>query len=156
MPLHRLPPRTGPRQAFRATLAVALAASIGAQAREARALPFRTPPIASPILAEAARHLGQGNFTRRPGAWCAWFASAVLEATGHKRLPNGLALSALNAGPPAPQPAPGDLVVMRGHVTFLVRFDGRGAFIGLGGNQGHRVRYSRFLLRSVIAFVRPT
>ena len=114
------------------------------------------PPVrfVSALVAEAERHLGQGNFTGRPGAWCAWAISAWLRAIGRPPLASGMAASALAYGPRTNQPRPGDLVVMRGHVTIFVRYDGNGWFTGLGGNQHHMVRYSRFALRSVVGFVR--
>jgi uncharacterized protein (TIGR02594 family) len=108
------------------------------------------------VIAEASRWIGQGNVTGKPGAWCAWFASFVLTRTGHKPLPNGLASSALSYGRRVRDPRPGDLAVMNHHVTFFAGWDGERDFLGLGGNQGRRVRVSRFARRAVIAFVRPT
>lgn len=109
----------------------------------------------SDLIIEASRWIGRSNPTGKPGPWCAWFASFVLERTGRPPLPSGLAASALRYGARVADPRPGDLVVMRWHVTFFVGWDGQGAFLGLGGNQGRRVRVSRFALRAVIAFVRP-
>ena len=109
----------------------------------------------SDALAEASRWFGHGNPTGKPGPWCAWFASFVLERTGHAPLPNGLAISALDYGRRVADPNPGDLAVMRGHVTFFAGWDGDDAFLGLGGNQSRRVTVARFARRAVIAFVRP-
>jgi len=114
-----------------------------------------TAPAPNDLLAEASRWIGRGNPTGKPGPWCAWFASFVLERTGRPPLANGFALSALRYGARVADPRPGDLVVMRSHVTFFAGWDGEGAFLGLGGNQNHRVRVSRFARRAVIAFVRP-
>jgi uncharacterized protein (TIGR02594 family) len=88
--------------------------------------------------------------------WCKSFSNVVLRRTGHRAGPSLMAIDALRDGVRVRTPRPGDLAVMRGHVTFFVRLDGRGGFVGLGGNQGHRVRYSRFALAAVVAFVRPT
>jgi uncharacterized protein (TIGR02594 family) len=137
---------------------VSLGGAAEARARLPASAPignFDAPTIRVPaVLAEARRWLGQGNPTGKPGAWCAWFASFVLKRTGHRELQNGLASSALAYGPRVAEPKPGDLAVMRGHVTFFVGWNARDAFLGLGGNQGHRVRVSRFARRAVIAFVR--
>ena len=65
-----------------------------------------------------------------------------------------MALDGLRAGPRVASPKPGDLAVMRHHVTLFVSRDGD-AFLGLGGNQSHKVTVARFPLRAVIAFVEP-
>lgn len=111
----------------------------------------------SALVAEAARYIGSGKFTRLPGPWCADAVSAWLRAIGKPPLANRLAASALAYGPHVVNPQPGDLAVMRGHVTIVASVDGAGGFVGLGGNQGHgRVTYSHFSTRAVVAFVRPT
>lgn len=114
-----------------------------------------TAPARSDLLTEASRWIGRGNPTGKPGPWCASFVSFVLERTGRPPLPSRLAASALRYGARVANPRPGDLVVMRSHVTFFAGWDGQGAFLGLGGNQNNRVRISRFARRAVIAFVRP-
>jgi hypothetical protein len=153
------------RGALRASLAAfaALAPLCVGGAAEAHARPplWRDGAIASVsrgggVLDEASRWIGRGNVTGRPGAWCAWFASFVLTRTGHRALASGLASSALSYGPRVTEPQPGDLAVMAGHVTFFAGWDGEDAFLGLGGNQSHRVSVARFARRAVIAFVRPT
>ena len=109
------------------------------------------------VVAEAARYVGSGNPTGFREAWCRDFINMVLERTGHRLADKShVVAGALNLGPRVASPASGDLAVMRGHVTIFVGWAGQGTFLGLGGNQGHRVRVSRFALRSVVAFVRPS
>jgi len=105
------------------------------------------------IVAEAERHLGQGNFTGRPGAWCAWFVSAILQATGHAPLPNGMAASALAYGPRDDAPRPGDIAVMRGHVGFVVEAEGATVRI-VSGNWHKRVALATLPRGAFVAFVR--
>ena len=105
------------------------------------------------IVAEAVRHLGQGNFTGRPGAWCAWFVSAVLRATGHAPLPSGMAASALAYGPRDANPRPGDIAVMPHHVGFVVEADGARVRI-VSGNWGRRVALATLPRGAFVAFVR--
>jgi hypothetical protein len=105
------------------------------------------------VVAEAARHLGQGNFTGRPGAWCAWFVSWVLTATGHRPLPSGMAASALGYGPHLREPLPGAIVVMRGHVGLVESVGADGTISMISGNWGHRVARARVSRREVVAFV---
>ncbi|MGO9769136.1 MAG: hypothetical protein ACLPSW_06195 [Roseiarcus sp.] len=112
----------------------------------------------SDLVAEAARYVGGGNPTGFHEAWCRDFVNMVLERTGHRLADKShAAIAALNLGPRVDYPQPGDLAVMRGHVTIVASVDGAGGFVGLGGNQGHgRVTYSHFSMRSVVAFVRPS
>jgi len=111
----------------------------------------------SDVLAQAARWLGRGNPTPFREAWCRDFVNMILERAGYRLVDRShLAIAALRLGQRVTDPRPGDLVVMRGHVTFFVGWTGDGAFLGLGGNQAHRVRVSRFARRAVIAFVRVT
>ncbi len=105
------------------------------------------------ILTEAQRHLGQGNFTGRPGSWCAWFASAVLKATGRRPLADGLAASALAYGPRTGAPRPGDLAVMPGHVGFVVADLGARVTI-VSGNWSHRVALTTLPRAAFVAFVK--
>lgn len=153
------------RSALRASLTAFAALGLlgigGAAEAHGRAPLWRVGAVApasqtGDVLDEASRWIGRGNVTGRPGAWCAWFASFVLTRTGHKALASGLASSALSYGLRVADPRPGDLAVMAGHVTFFAGWDGEDAFLGLGGNQHHRVGVSRFARRAVIAFVRPT
>lgn len=108
----------------------------------------------SGVLSEARRYLGLGNVTGSHRPWCADFVNMVLRKTGHTTSGSGMAQSLLHVGHRVAQPAPGDLVVMRGHVTIFAGYGGRG-FYGLGGNQHHRVAMSNYPMHSVVAFVRP-
>ena len=122
----------------------------GPQAAETTTAPLEIHP---PLVAEAERHLGQGNFTGRPGPWCAWAISACLKAIGLPPLASGMASSALAYGPRTSSPRPGDLAVMRGHVGIVVA--DRGAKIEIiSGNWGGRVRLAEIDRRAVRAFVR--
>ena len=117
---------------------------------------FASPAFrGSAVLAEAARFVGSGNPTGFYGPWCKAFTNFVLLRVGKHPGPSLLAIDALADGRRVARPRPGDLAVMRSHVTFFAGWDGHGGFLGLGGNQGHRVRVSRFPVRSVIAFVDP-
>jgi uncharacterized protein (TIGR02594 family) len=108
----------------------------------------------SSVLNEASRWIGRGNVTGTHRAWCADFANFVLTRTGHRVSGSGMVNSMLSVGPRVSQPSPGDLVVMRSHVTIFAGYGGHG-FYGLGGNQHHQVAMSNFPMRSVVAFVRP-
>lgn len=108
----------------------------------------------SNVLSEARRYLGLGNVTGSHRAWCADFVNMVLRKTGHVSSGSGMAQSLLHVGHRVSSPRPGDLVVMRGHVTIFAGYGPRG-FVGLGGNQHHRVAMSNFPMHSVVAFVRP-
>lgn len=140
------------RNVFNAAILGALAvaaffALIGPRAARAAELDGQ-----SDILVVASRTLGQGNFTGMPGAWCAWAVSAWLQATGHKPLANGMAVSALSYGPRVAHPKPGDLVVMRGHVGVVVADLGPEVLI-ISGNWSHRVARAFISRRSVVAFI---
>jgi uncharacterized protein (TIGR02594 family) len=121
---------------------------------ERRAFHENSAAPTSNVLAEARRYLGRGNVTGSHRAWCADFVNMVLRQTGHLSSSSGMPQSLLSVGTRTSTPRPGDLVVMRGHVTIFAGYGGRG-FVGLGGNQHHRVALSNFSLRSVVAFVRP-
>ncbi len=121
---------------------------------ERRAFNENSAVPTSNVLAEARRYLGRGNVTGGHRAWCADFVNMVLRQTGHLSSGSGMPQSLLGVGTRISTPRPGDLVVMRGHVTIFAGYGGRG-FVGLGGNQHHRVALSNFSLRSVVAFVRP-
>jgi uncharacterized protein (TIGR02594 family) len=109
----------------------------------------------SNILADARRYLGMGNVTNSHRAWCADFVNFILRKTGHVTSGSGMAWSLLHVGRRVSHPEPGDIAVLRGHVTFFAGWGGRG-FLGLGGNQGHhRVTLSSYPLSRVVAFVRP-
>lgn len=108
----------------------------------------------STLLAAAERHLGSGKITRLPGNWCRDFINLVAREAGLSlRNSSRRAIDSLGLGLRVSEPRLGDLVVMRHHVTI---FAGRenGKIIGLGGNQGKRVRYSVYSPRRIIGFVR--
>ena len=109
----------------------------------------------SALVAEAARYVGWSNPTGFRGPWCKAFTNMVLREAGYHPGPSLRAIDALADGQRVSAPQPGDLAVMRGHVTFFAQWDGPDAFDGLGGNQGHAVRLSRFWRGAVIAWVRP-
>lgn len=108
----------------------------------------------SNVLATASRFIGGGNPTGFRGPWCMAFVEMVLRKTGHYAMRSLRAIDALRLGPHVQDPRPGDIAVMRHHVTFVAKV-GRVSIIGLGGNQSHRVRYSKYPRGRIIAFVRP-
>ena len=114
------------------------------------------PPLqlAGGLLAEASRYIGRGKVTPYAGPWCRDFINLVASRAGY-RLANRSrrAIDALALGPRVASPRPGDLVVMRSHVTIYAGMQG-GRIAGLGGNQGRGVRVSHYDARRVIAFVR--
>jgi hypothetical protein len=117
-------------------------------------------PLAAPVsdtISEARRFLGRGNPTGFAEAWCRDFVNMVLQRTGHRLADTShMAIAAVRLGQRVAQPRPGDIAVMRSHVTFFAGWDGPGTFIGLGGNQhGHRVTESRFPARAVVAWIEP-
>jgi hypothetical protein len=64
------------------------------------------------------------------------------------------ARDAVRLGRRVSSPKPGDLAVMRSHVTIVAGFEA-GRVVGLGGNQcGGRVCVSRYAQSRVIAFIR--
>jgi hypothetical protein len=108
------------------------------------------------IVAEAARYLGQGKFTRLPGAWCADAVSAWLRADGKPPLANRMAAAALSYGPRG-SGAPGDLAVFMGrrgayHVGVVVASLGDRVEV-VSGNWGHWVGRA-FVSRRSLIFVR--
>jgi len=108
-----------------------------------------------PLLDVASRYLGHRRVSRRGGPWCRDFVNTVARQAGY-RLANTSrrAIDALSLGHRVSQPQPGDLVVMRHHVTIFAGYGGRG-LIGLGGNQGRGgVTYSSYSPRRVLAYVR--
>lgn len=113
------------------------------------------PVSSAPLLAVARRYVGRGKVTAFRGPWCRDFVNLVARRAG-VRLANHSrrAIDARHLGVRVANPRPGDLAVMRHHVTIFAGWSHGGRFVGLGGNQGHRVKYSRFAARSVVAFVR--
>lgn len=108
----------------------------------------------SQILAEAQRYVGSGKVTRYAGPWCRDFVNLVAARAGVRLANNSRrAIDAVHLGTRVSHPQPGDLVVMRHHVTIYAGHEG-GRIVGLGGNQGRRVRYSHYSPHRVIAYVR--
>jgi hypothetical protein len=108
------------------------------------------------LVAEAARYVGSGKFTRLPGAWCADAVSFWLRATGKPPLANRMASAALSYGPRG-NGALGDLAVFVGrrgayHVGVVVAALGDKVEV-VSGNWGRRVGRAIVSRRSLI-FVR--
>lgn len=110
----------------------------------------------SPMLAIAERYLGRGRVTPWNRNWCRDFVNMVMTQAGyHLRNTSGLAIEAVHLGTRVRTPKPGDLVVMRHHVTFFAGYGGRGV-LGVGGNQkGRRVSLSSYPFQRIVAYVRP-
>ena len=110
-------------------------------------------PASEPaVLTVAGGFVGRGKVTTLPGPWCGDFVSMVLRLAGLRPLPNRLAYSALSYGPRVAHPKPGDIVVMRNHVGFVVADRGNEIEI-VSGNWSHRVARAFIPRRSVIAFI---
>jgi hypothetical protein len=130
--------------------------AFGQQLQEGFAAPNR---MTSRVIQIASRYIGHGNVTGFRGAWCKYFTNKVLREAGFHPSPSGMAIDGLLDGQRVRNPQPGDLAVMRSHITFFAGYGGRG-FIGIGGNQGghygHRdVTVSSYSFNRVVAFVRP-
>lgn len=111
---------------------------------------------ATDMLAEAQRYVGSGNVTGYSGIpWCGAFMQLIARRTGHA-VPQGALMARrwAYAGRRLRGPAVGAIAVMPHHVTIVAGVT-RGGIIGLGGNQGHRVRYSYYSSRRIIAYVEP-
>lgn len=106
----------------------------------------------SDVIRTGLRWLGSGNFTHRPGAWCAWAVSAWLTATGHRPLASGMAYSALSYGPRLSGPRVGALIVLRGHVGIVAAVSGSRVTM-LSGNWGRRVALANLPARAAIAYI---
>lgn len=113
-----------------------------------------TVSTSHPLIAAATRYIGHGNPTGTRGSWCRDFVNFVaVRAGAHLENRSRRAIDTLTAGRRVKDPRPGDLAVLRHHVTIVVAVRG-GEVIGLGGNQGHRVRVSHYALSRVVGFVR--
>ncbi len=97
--------------------------------------------------------------TGKGGAWCAHFASYVLQRTGHRPLPSGMASSALNYGHRLSGPKVGALAVVTtrigyaAHVGFVSNVNTDGTIELISGNWGRRVSNVPVSRRSVVAFI---
>ena len=147
---------SGRLRAFRADLtpsdsfASPAASALGAPVAAAENRPLELHPL----LAIAKRYIGRGNFTHHGGPWCRDAVNVWLRQAGyHLANDSRRAIDAVHLGHRVASPRPGDLVVMRHHVTIFAGWGGRG-LVGLGGNQGHQVKFSHFSQRRVVAFVR--
>jgi uncharacterized protein (TIGR02594 family) len=131
--------------------------------KRGRKIAFSAPPRVSPeggqtdVIREAERWLGSGNFTGKPGAWCAWAVSAWLQATGHRPLASGMAGSALSYGPRLSAPRIGALAVLgtrrwASHVGLVRRVEGDSIEL-ISGNWGHRVAIGVVPRRQISAFI---
>lgn len=109
----------------------------------------------APLLAVASRYVGGRNPTGTRGPWCRDFVNHVVRKAGLPLADNSRkARDAVRLGRRVSNPRPGDLAVMRSHVTIVAGFDA-GRVVGLGGNQcGGRVCVSRYAQGRVIAFIR--
>lgn len=109
----------------------------------------------NPLLMVASRYVGAGRVSRQRGPWCRDFINTVARKAGyHLANSSRRAIDALRLGHRVASPRPGDLVVMRHHVTIFAGYGGRG-LIGLGGNQGRGgVTYSSFSRSRVVGYVR--
>lgn len=110
---------------------------------------------AAPLLNVASRYMGSRNPTGTRGPWCRDFVNHVVRQAGIPLSDTSRkARDAVRLGRRVSQPQPGDLAVMRSHVTIVAGFES-GRVVGLGGNQcGGRVCVSRYAQSRVIAYVR--
>jgi hypothetical protein len=84
----------------------------------------------------------------RPSRWCGWWLRQKL---GVKDRRYNLARAWAGLGRAA-TPAPGVVVVWRGHVGLIVRVTGQGKAVVKSGNDGGRVRERERSIRNAIAF----
>jgi uncharacterized protein (TIGR02594 family) len=111
------------------------------------------------VVAEAARWIGSGKFTRQAGPWCADAVSAWLQRSGHRPLEGRMASSALAYGPRLQGPEVGALAVLgsrRGwasHVGVVSGVGSDGSVHLISGNWGRRVAEAVVPRGSVIAYV---
>ncbi|MFT4639856.1 MAG: hypothetical protein ACI8T1_003181 [Verrucomicrobiales bacterium] len=93
--------------------------------------------------------------------WCSSFVNFCMTMSGYRGTKSASARSWLGWGKGLPQPALGCVVVLRrgsnpraGHVAFFVRTAG-GYVSLLGGNQGNRVKVSRYKWSDVLGLRWP-
>ena len=109
----------------------------------------------SRMIAEASRYIGLRNPTGTRGPWCSDFVNMIARRAGLALADTSrMARNAVRLGHHVSDPRPGDLAVMRSHVTIVISRTG-GVIAGLGGNQcGGRVCVSRYSAHRVLAYVR--
>ena len=117
--------------------------------------PARGYAAGAPLLDVASRYVGRRNPTGTRGPWCRDFVNYAIRRAGLRLADSGRkARDAVRLGRRVSQPRPGDLAVMRSHVTIFKEWAGPGRFIGRGGNQcGGRVCDSRYAA-SRVTFIR--
>ena len=132
------------------------ASSEAGSAGDAAARPFSA---GGDVVAEAARWIGSGKFTRQAGPWCADAVSAWLQRSGHRPLEGRMASSALAYGPRLQGPEVGALAVLGGrrgwasHVGVVSSVGSDGSVHLISGNWGRRVAEAVVPRGSVMAFV---
>lgn len=114
---------------------------------------IQAPLELHPLVAEARRYLGRGNFTGFNEAWCADAISKWLSSVGLRPLANHMVSSALSYGPNVNNPKPGDLVVLRAHVGIVENINPDGSIGMISGNWGHRVARGIVYRNQVVAFI---
>lgn len=95
-------------------------------------------------------------------AWCSSFANWVVKQSGEKGTGSAAARSWLDWGKPVMVPYPGCIVILErktadnphsAHVAFYTCDDKDPAYIqAIGGNQGDKVRMSRFPKHQIIGY----
>lgn len=117
--------------------------------------PARSNASGAPLLAVASRYMGGRNPTGTRGPWCRDFVNHVVRKAGLPLADSSRrARDAVRLGPRVSHPRPGDLAVMRTHVTIFKEWAGPSRFVGLGGNQcGGRVCDSKYAASRAI-FIR--
>ena len=136
-------------------LTTAVAAATPAKAFDlAELFGHHSTPHSTPLLDVAKRYVGARNFTGLRAPWCRAFINRIADRAGVP-LANrsNRAIDALALGRRVSTPRAGDLAVMRHHVTIFAGYS-NGRIVGLGGNQSHRVQYSKYSPTKVIAYVR--
>jgi len=114
---------------------------------------------AGDVIAEAARWIGSGNITGKPGPWRASFANFVLRRTGRPPLGNDIVSSALGYGKRLSGPRVGALAVLStrrgcaGHAGFVAGVNADDSIRLISGNWGRRVADATISQRQVVAFV---
>ena len=107
------------------------------------------------------RDAGHGEIRHDEVAWCAAFAGACLERSGHRCTRSLMARSYLNWGVALDAPRPGCVVVLSrgvnralGHVGFFAG-DSGGNVLLLGGNQSRKVSIVAFSRSRVLGYRWP-